>query len=486
MPPGGWPGIVTGALALGLLSFQLAADPAVGVTFSQSPFTDEGWTTLGARNVVLLGRWATDEWQQYLVQLPFNVVVAGVFKVFGVGIIQARLVSVVVTAITVGLVAVVVTRRLGWLPGLLAGAMLATSTLLLYYGRLAVLEPMVLLLLMLVLVAWTSGSGGGRWTAGIAVGVGVTLALSTKLSSAAPLLGISAGGLAAAVSMRPDVTRLARRASIAMLVVLAAGAGWGALVLASPGAWESIVRVWPNQLPATSAAELVDRIITFPGTSDNALGYSRPLVAGAVAGTFAVVARWRSMDGGQRLLAGAAIGWLLVGVAVLSVVPYRPNRYLVPMLPPMAILSGYALAAVMAAAAETGWTGRRATRVALAATIGLAIVAALPGVRSLRGWMLHATYDLPRVQDEVLRLVNDGHAIQGAVTMAMRLPVPTIITQADVNAGDLYATHDVRWLLTNRSMTPAWAAAHPRAWARREVLVCYPWPSGEACLIRVP
>ena len=131
MPPGGWPGIVTGALALGLLSFQLAADPAVGVTFSQSPFTDEGWTTLGARNVVLLGRWATDEWQQYLVQLPFNVVVAGVFKVFGVGIIQARLVSVVVTAITVGLVAVVVTRRLGWLPGLLAGAMLATSTLLL-------------------------------------------------------------------------------------------------------------------------------------------------------------------------------------------------------------------------------------------------------------------------------------------------------------------------------------------------------------------
>ena len=480
-----WPAILTGALAVGLLSVQLAADPATGVTFSQSPFTDEGWSTLGARNVVLLGRWATDEWQQYLVQLPFNVVVAGVFELFGVGIIQARVVSVAATVTSVALISLLVGRRLGWLPGLLAGVMLATSTLLLYYGRLALLEPTVLLLLTVTLVVWAT-ERGGHWAPGIAVGAGIALALITKPSSGGALLGIAAGGLLAALlCSRRLAMRLVRRALVAGFMVLLAGVGWAALVVAEPGAWDSIVRVWPNQLPATSLAGLVERVVTFPSTSDNALAFSRPLVGGAVVGIIAVLARWRSLDDGQRLLAGAAIGWLVVGVGVLTIVPYRPNRYLVPMLPPMAVLSGYALAAGASALASRAWTGPRTRAAALTGTLLLATIAAIPGLRSVEAWMARATYDLPRVQDEVLNLVTDGHAIQGAVTMAMRAPVPAIITQADVNAGDLYASHGVRWLLTNRSATPAWAPAHPEAWAARELLVCYPWPSGEACLIRV-
>jgi len=70
--------------------------------------------------------------------------------------------------------------------------------------------------------------------------------------------------------------------------------------------------------------------------------------------------------------------------------------------------------------------------------------------------------------------------------MAMRIPVPTIVSRSFVNAGDLYATHDVRWLLFNRAMTPTWASLHADAWEAREIIVCYPWPSGEACLIRLP
>jgi len=70
--------------------------------------------------------------------------------------------------------------------------------------------------------------------------------------------------------------------------------------------------------------------------------------------------------------------------------------------------------------------------------------------------------------------------------MAMRVVAPTIVSKFDVNTGDLYKTHDVRWLLLSREMAPAWAAEHADAWERRELVVCYPWPSGEACLIRVP
>lgn len=43
-----------------LLAVQIAMDPNVEVTGSNSPFTDEGWSVLGARNAVL----ACDAWQR--------------------------------------------------------------------------------------------------------------------------------------------------------------------------------------------------------------------------------------------------------------------------------------------------------------------------------------------------------------------------------------------------------------------------------------
>jgi hypothetical protein len=87
----------------------------------------------------------------------------------------------------------------------------------------------------------------------------------------------------------------------------------------------------------------------------------------------------------------------------------------------------------------------------------------------------------------VLELVTDGHAIQGyAPTFAMRVPASTIVVRPGVNDGDLYDSHGVRWLLTDPQSRPTWAADHPDAWAARERLACYDWPTGETCLIRVP
>ena len=85
---------ISALAALILLGIQLPADPAVGVTASDSPFTDEGWYVLGARNLALLGRLATDDWQLAWATLPFTVVVTAAFEMLDVGIVQARIVSV--------------------------------------------------------------------------------------------------------------------------------------------------------------------------------------------------------------------------------------------------------------------------------------------------------------------------------------------------------------------------------------------------------
>lgn len=470
-----------GLLAFALLVVQIAADPATGVTFSHSPFTDEGWLSLGARNLVLLGTWATDEWQLYLVQLPFSVVQAAVFEGFGVGIIQARAVSVAACALAVALLTLVIGRRVGVLPAVVAGVGLATSALVLYYGRLALLEPMVMLCLVAGVAAFAWARSGAWLIPGVVAGICLSLALGTKPSSAAAAAGIVLGGALAAAGT-PEWTVPLRRGAVAAGVVGVAAAAWWALVQSIPGAWDAIVRIWPNQLPASSLAEVVGRVVSYPVESDGAVRLAAPLLIGGAIGVAVVAGRWKSLATPERVLVGACLGWVVLGFAVLMVVPYRPNRYVVPMLPPLAALTAFGAWGVLAA------LGPRLSRL-LAVTLAGFVVIALgaQGSWHLLRWTGRATYELPRIQSELLATMTDGHAVQGAgPTMAMRVPVPAIVARTNLNTGDLYATHGVRWLLTNRQAVPAWVDRHPDAWARREVIRCYPWPSGEACLVRVP
>jgi hypothetical protein len=50
---------------------------------------------------VLFGHWSTDDWNLYLLNFPFSVSAAAVFSMGGVGIVQARVISIVATALTV-------------------------------------------------------------------------------------------------------------------------------------------------------------------------------------------------------------------------------------------------------------------------------------------------------------------------------------------------------------------------------------------------
>ena len=77
-----------------LLAAFISADPPPGVTASRGPLTDESWDVVNARNFVLLGRWSTDDWNLYLLNFPFSLSEAAMFSVAGVGIVQARVISI--------------------------------------------------------------------------------------------------------------------------------------------------------------------------------------------------------------------------------------------------------------------------------------------------------------------------------------------------------------------------------------------------------
>jgi 4-amino-4-deoxy-L-arabinose transferase-like glycosyltransferase len=458
-----------------LLGLQLSADPATGFSFSQGPFTDEGFSVLGARNQALLGRFATDDWQLWVAQLPFNVVVAAVFEAFGVGIIQARLVSVLASVGAVALLTGLTLRHFGRAGALVAGIGLATSALWLYYGRLAMLEPMESFFLVLGFVVLFSRrrlERLGPWGQGLLGGAALALAIGTKPSAAIEATGIL---LAVLVARRPQADA-GRRVLGASAAIAAAGLTWLGIVMLQTAPLAEITRVWPQQTLPASLAEALARMNDYLRASDGAIPHAAPLlVAGGLGAILGVIA-WRRLDDTQRALFIGAVAWFAFGMLALLLVPYRPNRYVVPLLPPLAMLAGVGMHV-----ASNALRGR-----ALPVAAALALILSLTGLRDLVRWTAAATYRLPAIQEQVAATVGDSASVQGSVTFGMRVPAQMIVVHPGVNDGDLYATHHVRWLLVNRDTVPTWAALHPAAWEARELLFCDPWPSGEACLIRVP
>lgn len=460
-----------------LLGVQLTADPIDGFTFSYSPFTDEGWSVLGARNQALLGRWSTDEWQLFWAQLPFNLAVLAAFEAAGVGIVQARIVSLVCSVAAVSLLTYWLVRRTGLLPALVGGVALGTSTLLLFYGRLALLEPMVTLFLvagfgLLVL-------GGPRRTAvgGVLAGACLALAIGTKPSAAFAVAGILIGALVTGGAL----AGLRMRVAVAAATICGAAALWIAIVLPQPGLLATILQIWPQQNLPGSVGEAAERASLYLRNSDGALALAAPLLVGGVAGTIVAAFSWRRLSPVQRAATAAAIGWIVVGWGVLLIVPYRPNRYVVQLLPSLAVLVAIGVATVRPRLDRLAPAWRAAVVVAVVAVV------VLPGVVSVIGWTSNATRRLPEIQARVLELARDGEPMEGgpAPTLAMRVPAPAIVTRL-VNQGDTYERYGVRWLLIGPGLEPGWAADHPEVWAAREELECFPWGPGEACLVRVP
>ena len=470
------PGTLLGLILLLLL---LPTEPAAGVTFSESPWTDEAWTVLGARNLALLGTWATDDLQAYLLQLPFHVAQLAVFDVFGVGIIQARALSLVLSVATIACTALLVTRHFGRLAGTLSGIGLAASALFVYYGRLAYLEPMVAFWLTAGMAVLLVAPERRSVAAGALGGACLALGIGTKPSSLAAAAGILLGAAAAArIGRLPAVGPL-----VASGVILVAGIGWVILIgLPNRDAVELTLRFWPAQPIPPTPIDWIIRVGRYVRASDGANLLALPVYVASAIGVLMAWTRRHTLTRGQLMLIGAAIGWVLLGIAFLVLSAYRPNRYVVPVLPPLAMLGGIGVAWML----ERVPTETRRF-VALASVAALAV----PGIVLWGGWLSTASSRLPAIQEDVLGIIDDGASVEGGVgpAFAMRVPVPTLLSRPAIgmNAGDLYAEAGVRWLVADETYVPAWADDHPDAWAARRTIRCWPWgDDGSECLIRVP
>lgn len=368
-------GLLLAVAVLVLLAPFARADPPAGLTGSNAPFTDEGFNLANARNRVLFGRFALDDVDRSLTNGAYSALAAATFQVTGARLAAGRAISMACLAAAVLLLAVGLTEPFGRRAALLAAAALAGTDLALEYGRIALVEPLLVLLLTAAFVAACAVRRRPSPAAAAAVGLLVAAAVSVKATALLPGLVLLAGPLLAALAGR-DRARLA-----AGLAALAAAGGaalaWLALVaLPNLDRLRTALRIWPEVHYPASPGALAARLGDYLTHSDQAVGRSAPLLAAAGLGVAAAAVRWRSLDARRREALLLAAAWGLGLWAAIAVGDYAPNRYVVPALPGLAVLAGFGLDALAQAAAGSRGVPWRAAVVA--GVLGVAVAA--PGV----------------------------------------------------------------------------------------------------------
>jgi hypothetical protein len=498
--------ILVGLGLFALLTLFVAADPAAKVTYSFSPFTDEGFNLVNSRNLIQLGRWSTDDWTRHLVELPFSLLEAAVFRVFGVGIVQARLPMIVCVSLTATSLVWGLRSLVGRTWAVFAGLAFAGCGLILYYGRLVYLEDLVVLCITLgTLVLLREGFLTLR--GGILSGLLYAIAIGTKPNAAFAIAGIVVV-LTFIWGWRDRGLR--RWLAGVGLAVAVSGTLWTAVIwLPNQAAVAIDFATWPPLRLSLTPSELVASVKNYVvGGSDHVVGsLLGPLLALGGAGTAAIALFRTRLTPVQARLAAAAFGWAALGFAILLVVDYRPNRYVVPLVPALAILAAIGLYLAgqwllerletrgarqeisgQAGSARPGSVRRASVlegRAIPLLAVAAILVAVAPGLRLYINWSRTATYDLVSIQDRFAAAVPPGERVAGrdvALFLMESQAVATIVGLA--NNGDLYA-QGTRWYL--EAPDAAAPTGVPDAiWASRQRVMCADYGGATECLFHVP
>jgi 4-amino-4-deoxy-L-arabinose transferase-like glycosyltransferase len=352
-------------LAVALRGLFPAADPpwrgTVGVVWH-----DEGAWTHNARNKALFGAWTQDAWNPVYVAPVFTALEYASFEAFGVGVRQARLVSMTAGAISVLLLALGVRRLGGDAAGLFAGALLASNYVYVMYDRAAIMEG---LMTALVVASWhCSARADGRRLWNAAAGVLAALAFFTKAAAA---FYIAALVLSAVVDI-PDAGRTAEHPIVAaikrnvwMLLGLVLTFALIAVVFVLPHWADYRFYNWQMSVtrkPSYDVRAIATRVSWFPILHDTFSRMWAALCLGVI-GAWSAALGWRRTDAAERLL----LLWIVVGTLELLLHDVGNERRFVVLIPALVAFASLVLARRSLVRWDVGGMSR--TQVALAAPV---------------------------------------------------------------------------------------------------------------------
>jgi 4-amino-4-deoxy-L-arabinose transferase-like glycosyltransferase len=498
-----WKLVGVALLALAVRAAFPLADPPwlepIGITWH-----DEGVWAHNARNKALFGAWRMDAWNPMYVSPVFTGLEFLSFALFGVGLWQARVISI--AAGVTAAVALAGGLRAFSAPGvaLTGGVLLAVNYMWVMYSRVALLEATMIAAMVAAWACYARADRDWRWGA-LAALLGL-VAFFTKASAAFFLVAL---GLDACWMWWRAEGAAGRRGAVATLGVLAAGTALSILVFVAPN-WTEYsfynLYVYGSRRSAMGLTQLVDRASWLPVIHGF---FSRQwlLTMAALAGLAATVVRHRTAPAGERLLAL----WFLLGtfelvlhdlgnerryvflvpaMAGLAAILISGHRHLVPpaavawsrgeiarwsvllaagayvlaggltrtaFMPDVgtSVRSAAAVAAVAVAAVIASWPRLRSRAAALSwsprvATMVVLLVVAGDAVQYAR-WAGARTYHNHDASVAIGRLLPPGTLVQGKLANGLALDNgirPLFIGPGFGNYADRFDRPDADWILT--------------------------------------
>ncbi len=527
------------AVALILRGVWLTADPPtqepVGIVWH-----DEGPWVHNARNRVIWGVWRTDNWNPVFVAPVFMAMEYTAFRLFGVGTWQARTVPLASGLLAIAALGVGLAAAAGRRAALAGVWLLSTNFVFVMWNRAALMESTMTAFIVVAWAAYALAQRRPLW--GLAAGTAATLAWFSKAAAAFFIAAIVAEAavtlsLASAQRVRralgieppPAASVRAARATLAGLALSAAVVV--ALFVAPHWAeyrfynWQMSV----TRKPSYTVAALLDRASWLPMVQDFFTRMWLAIVAASIA-LVAIVARWRTASGPERLLVlWVALGFLelivhdagnerryvmfipaLIGLAAM--VLGSPSALRAPesggrarwILVPVAVFAAYVVvgsllrlaflpdlragefrvairaSAVLAGAAGTvfvwrwqavaRWLSRQMIPARAAAiVVGLVVAGDLAQYTQ---WARHRTDLNYRASVEVGRILPPGTLVHGKLANGLSLENrirPVFVGQGFGNYADRKTRDDVRYVLT---YTEPYIGYEGRV--IREVLEAYP------------
>jgi 4-amino-4-deoxy-L-arabinose transferase-like glycosyltransferase len=325
----------------------LSADPPSWLDWSSGLLTDEGFYTLDARHEALFGHSAPGDFHDRLLSPLLSLLQQGVFEVWGAGLIQARMVSVVF-----GLLTIVVfwqSLRLAYdeRTALIGALLLGLAPPFTFFNRLGLQETPTVFWLVLAFALWSAWRGhrsrSREWS--LAAGGALAVALVFKMTA---LLALPAFAAAAAYAERlcagdAQTPHGYKKQSVALLLGFGAGLLlYGVLWYAPHHAALTRMTAYYRErqvMPHAWHSVLLNIRRGFADPARGVLPYL--LKTMPVLSLLALLSLRRRRWGAADIL---LVVWLLGGLAFCLLSSYAPDRYDVLFLPPLAGLAARGLA----------------------------------------------------------------------------------------------------------------------------------------------
>jgi len=157
-----WAGLAIAVfLMVGLRCVALDSDAYPRLSWSSALLTDEGFYIHDARNRVLFGH-PTDQFSNALIMPVLDAVQTGMFHLFGVSVVSARAISVVLGLLTLPVFFDAMRRAFGLRPAVFALLLLGLDHVSLLYSRLALMDTPAAFVLVCAFWLWVKSGEGER------------------------------------------------------------------------------------------------------------------------------------------------------------------------------------------------------------------------------------------------------------------------------------------------------------------------------------